>query len=355
MKTHFLLTAILSIGCLAGAAQTPDQQYQFARQLETDGDAAFALLEYKRFVYHHPGHVKVAEARMNTANIYLFYLADLGQARQSLGEVVKNHKGSATAKAATELVEFIEVNSDFGGKPLLAFLGARKETNRKKHEQAAGGYLKLAATYPQARLAPVALVEAGALFLGPLKQSQRAVDALAKMSPAYVKHEQFAESQFLTAQAIEQLKGPGSEAIAAYKKVGGNDAKNAWRIKALSEATRIEKTRNLPKRVYEKKYVKTFKAVNQATRRDVYIVSIEVNQGLSEREVKATMEDALFQNVGKRQSDKHKVQIAGYFSYPVTKAGSVDWMPGKPAEYTVRKLKTEDAVKGLLFDLSKNR
>ena len=123
----------------------------------------------------------------------------------------------------------------------------------------------------------------------------------------------------------------------------------------MNEAARIEKSRNLPKRVYEKKYVKAFKSVSQSTRRDVYIVSVEMSPGLSEREVKATLEEALFSHLGGRQNDKHKVQIAGYFSYPVTKAGSVDWTPGKPAEYTVHKLKTEDAVKGLLFDLLKNR
>ena len=76
---------------------------------------------------------------------------------------------------------------------------------------------------------------------------------------------------------------------------------------------------------------------------------------MSEREVQATLEDALFKHLGERKNDKHKVQIADYFNYPVTKAGGVDWTPGKPAEYTVRKLKTEDAVKGLLFDLLKNR
>ena len=276
MKTRLFLTLILSLGCLAEAASPPDRQYDFARQLDADGDGAFALLEYKRFIYDNPTHAKVADARMSVANVYLFYLADLDRARMALGDVVKNHKGSAQAKAAIQLVEFIEVNSDLGGKPLLAFLDARKEANRKKHEQATAKYLGIVATYPKARLAPDALVEAGALQLGPLKQPQKAIDTLAKMSPAHVKHERYAESQFLTAQAIEKLKGAGADAIAAYKKVGGADAKNAWRIKALSEATRIEKAQKLPKRVFEKKYVKAFKAISQSTRRDVYIVSVEI-------------------------------------------------------------------------------
>lgn len=355
MKTQFLLTAILSLGCLSGVSQTADQQYNFARQLESDGDAAFALLEYKRFIYHNPSASNVADARMNIANIYLFSLADLGQARSALGDAIKNHKGSDAARTAVELVEFMEVNSDFDGKPLLAFLEARKETNRKQFDRALGKYMSIPAGYPKSRLAPDALVEAGALQLGPLKQPQKAIETLAKMSPAHVKHERFAESQFLMAQAIEKLKGSGSEAIAAYGKVAANDSKSEWRTKAVAEVERIQKSQNLPKRQFDMKFVKPFKAISQATRRDVYMVSVEMSQGLSESEVKATLEEALFAHLGERQNDKHKVQIAGYFNYPVTKAGSADWTPGKLPEYSVRQIKTEDAVKGLLFDLLKKR
>jgi outer membrane protein assembly factor BamD (BamD/ComL family) len=355
VKRSIFCSLLLGAACIAGSAQTPEQQFNFARQLETDGDAAFALLEYKRFVHYNPGHSKTAEARMNTANIYLFQVADVPGARQALGEIVKHHKGTPAAKAAAELVDFIEINSDFGGKPLLTFLQARREENRKKYDAAAKKYHEVAKAHPKARLAPEALVEAAALELNQLNQPQKTIDTVAAMSPAHVKHPRYDEARFLKAQAVEKLKGPGNEAIAEFGEVAKGNQNSPWRQKALAEQARIKKSQNLPKRQFSKQYVKSFKLVNSATRRDVYVVSVEVSGGLSEREVKATLEDALFKHLGERANDKHKVQIAAYFSYPVTKAGSADWTPGKPVEYAVREMKAEDAVKGLLFDLLKSR
>lgn len=355
MKTKLTTALLLAGACVASFGQTAEQQLGFARQLEDEGDAAFALLEYKRFVHYNPKHSKVADARMGMANIYLFQAADIRGARKALGDVVKHHKGTPAAKAAAELVDFIEVNSDFGGKPLLGFLQARREESRKQYDVAAKKYQEVVKAHPKARLAPDALVEAAGLLLNQLKQPQKAIDALAGMAPAYAKHARYAESQFLTAQAMEKLKGAGSDAVAAYSKVGGKDGKNPWRIKALAEVDRIKKAMNLPKRQFDKKYVKAFKQVNKATRSDVYMVSVEISGGLSEREIKATLEDALFKHLGERANDKHKVQIAGYFSYPITKAGTADWFPGKPPVYSVREMDTEDAVKGLLFDLLRKK
>jgi len=238
---------------------------------------------------------------------------------------------------------------------LLTFLQARREESLGQHDNAVKKYQEVVRVFPKARLAPEALIESAALLMNQLKQPQKAIDALAGMSPAYAKHPRFAESQFLSAQAVEKLKGAGTDAVAAYSKVGGSDAKNPWRVKALAEVDRIKKAMNLPKRQFDKKFVRTFKAVNKATRRDVYVVSVEVSGGLSEREIKATLEDALFKHLGERVSDKHNVQIAGYFSYPVTRAGTVDWSPGKPPVYGVREMDAEDAVKGLLFDLLRKK
>ncbi len=354
-KTSFVFSLLIAACIGSAVAQTPDQQFDFARKLEADGGAAFALLEYKRFVHFNPKHAKAAEARMNVANIHLFQIADIPGARRALGEIVKHHKGTPAAKAAAELVDFIEINSDFGGKPLLTFLQGRREENRKKYDAAVKKYQEVAKSHPKARLAPEALIEAATLELDQLKKPQNAIATLAGLTPAHVKHPRYDESQFLKARAVEKLKGTGADAIAAFGEVAKADPKSEWRKKALAEQARIKKSMNLPKREFDKKFVKSFKAVTKATRRDVYVVSVEVSGGLSEREVKATLEDALFKHLGERSNDKHKVQIAAYFSYPITKAGSADWTPGKPVEYTTREMKTEDAVKGLLFDLLKSR
>ena len=164
MKRIFCLLIIVATISVAGA-QTPERQLAFARQLEAAGDEAFALLEYKRFIFHNPAHHEVASAHISTANIYLFYLGDIQQAKLALANVVKNHRGSSEAKSAAKLVDFIELNSDFGGKPLVAYLQGRREIAREEPAKAVAHFLSISKDYPKARLAPLAMLDAAKLQL----------------------------------------------------------------------------------------------------------------------------------------------------------------------------------------------
>ena len=334
-------------------AQTPERQLAFARQLAAAGDEAFALLEYKRFIFHNPTHYEVASAHIATANIYLFYLGDVQQAKVALGNVVKNHQGSNEAKSAAKLVDFIELNSDFAGKPLVAYLQGKREIAREEPAKAVAHFLSIPKDYPKARLAPLAMLEAAKLQLNSLQDPNQAIATLNKLGYSYHHSPQYFEAQFLKAQVTEKVKGSGPEAILAYQEVAKNDSKNTWHIKAQSEIARIRNKQNMPARQFDKQYVRNLRVVNKRTVSDVYRVDVELSSSLNEREIKATMEECLFQHIGERKSNKHRIHIAAYFNYPVTAAGDSNWTPGSPPNFTIHKIKSKDVIKGLLFELLK--
>ena len=76
---------------------------------------------------------------------------------------------------------------------------------------------------------------------------------------------------------------------------------------------------------------------------------------MSRAVLQATMEKALFDTIGQRKNPKHNVVINAYYSYPITEAGGVNWKVGSARHYTVKKMKAEDAVKTIIFDLFKKR
>ena len=109
----------------------------------------------------------------------------------------------------------------------------------------------------------------------------------------------------------------------------------------------------MPARQFDKQYVRNFQVVNKRIESNVYRVDVELSTRLNEREIKATMEECLFQHIGERKSNKHRVYITAYFNYPVMTAGNTNWVPGSPPIFTINEIKKKDVVKSLLFELFK--
>lgn len=347
-------------GVLAGAgslalAQNAETQFKFAEHLQQQGEAAYALLEYKRFIFLYPNDARVPQARLNTAEIYLASFRSLDQGKQALSEVTRLHPGTPEAKQADELLSFIVLNSDFDGQPLLAFLDARRLAKAKQFATAAAGYAQVAAKHPQARLAPVGLLEAGRLQLTELNQAEQALATFQRVTKDYGASAAAAEALFLTAQATEKLKGPTPETIRAYEAVTAVHPPSPYRAQAQAALDRIRQQQNLPKRQFDKQLARPAKLIKKDYDQETYLVVIEVAQGLSETELKATLEEALFQYLGERRSDKHAVHIAAYYNYPITEAGSLKWTPGSPAVVTIAQRKTEDVIKDVLIDIFRRK
>jgi tetratricopeptide (TPR) repeat protein len=336
-------------------AQNADAQFKFAEQLYQEGDAAFALLEYKRFIFLFPNDARVPQARLNTAEIYLTSFRSLDQGKQALAEVTRLHPGTPEAKQADELLKFILVNSDFDGEPLLGFLDAQRLKRTKRFAAAVAGYSQVATKYSQARLAPVALVEAGRLQLAELNQPDQALATFQRVTKDYGTSAAATTALFLTAQATEKLKGPSAEAIQAYEAVLAVNPPSPYRAQAQEALDRIRAAQNLPKRQFDKQLARPFKLIKKDYDQDTSLVVIEVALGLSEPELKATLEEALFQDVADRRSDKHSILVTAFYTFPITEAGSVRWTPGSAPVFNIVQRKKEDVIKDVLIDIFRKR
>jgi hypothetical protein len=100
------------------------------------------------------------------------------------------------------------------------------------------------------------------------------------------------------------------------------------------------------KRQFEASFVRKYTVKRAAQVNDEYQADIEVSAGLSQREVQATLEDALVKESAKRKQPEDKVRIHGYFNYPITKAGNATWTPGEEPAYQI----DERETKSLLLD-----
>jgi hypothetical protein len=352
---RILMVGMMAGWCGQGAAQGPDAQFQFAEHLHKGGDHAFALLEYKRFVFHNPADARAPRARLRVADVLFGYLRSLDQGKAALVQVTQLHTNTPESTEARKLLDFIEANSDFQGDPLLAFFDARRWAADGKPAEAASAYLQVVEKYPQARLAPAAMIEAGRLQLNELKQPDKALTTLSQVGKAYPNSPVQAEADFLAAQAVEKVKGPGPEAIAAYEQVAAGEARGTFREQAQAAVERLRKTQNLPTRQFKKEQARPFKLIRKTYDQDTYVLVVELPTSSAEDEVKATMEEALFQYLGERRSDKDRMKVNAYYNYPITEAGTADWTPGKPVELVVAKRKGEDVLKDTLFDLLRKR
>jgi len=357
MKTARLIAGICVLaGSLAAAAAAPDQIYGFAEELLADGDEAFALLEFKRFIHHHPQDPRSPDAMLQIAMVYLTYAGDVSQARQTLRNVAEKYPKAKAAAQAKDLQTFMEVNSDFEGKPLVAFLRAKRAENRGRFGEAAVAYLDLANNWPTARLAEQALLVGAKLQLHQLNKPKEAKANFNTFVARHPKSRLRPEAQYEAAAAVEKLHGPGKEALAAFRAVAAANPKSAFGAKAAARAAEIAKAANILKRRFGQEFVRKFEVISEGGREpNQHTVVIQVSPDLSQRELQATLEDALLKHYEKRKTEKHQVRIKAYFNYPITKAGKAIWLPGRDPVYEVEERKTEDVLKDVFFDLLKKK
>ena len=339
-------------------AATPnaDSQFGFAQSLLKDGDQAFALLEFKRLVYLYPQHPKAPDSLLAIASIYLTYVGDVPGARKALEQVAKRHPKSGAAAEAGTLLEFIRTNSDFQGKPLLAFLKATDLSRRKREAEAVPVYLGIHEKWPRARLADQALLAAGEIQLTALNQPNEARACFKLLARQYPSSARLPEARLGEAAVVAKLKGDGPEALAAYRQVAVDFPKSHVAATANARAAAMEKRAHIIKRRFGKTSVLPFKVVKSgydaATRMTVVI---ELSADASMRNVEATLEDALVTHYTTRKKPTDSVYVRAYYSYPMSEAGSAAWTPGKDAAYRVKERKTEDVLKGVLFDVLRRR
>jgi len=353
---HFPSKRSLILALLVGVtpcvvAQSADRQFQFAEHLEKSGDTPFALLEYKRFVFQSPKDPRAAQAHRKIADIYFGYLKDIPSGKSSLATLIKDFPKSPEAIEAQEILNLFAIHRDADEKLLLDFLEGRRLAQTGNVKGAVSKLKGFASNSPDPNLEAAALLEAGRLELRELKKPQDAITTLEQLVKKYPKREEVNEALFLTGEAWEKLDASGSKAIRAYDLVAAN--KGPFQQKAIAAVKRLKDAQNLPKHQFDTKLASEYKSVRTDYNSDTMIVTIEVSSGATTEALKATMEKALFEAIPKRRDPKHHIVVSAYYSYPITEAGGVNWKVGSDPRFTVKKMKAEDAVKTILFDIFK--
>ncbi|OGV62042.1 MAG: hypothetical protein A3K19_27505 [Lentisphaerae bacterium RIFOXYB12_FULL_65_16] len=350
-----MLVAALACGWMR-AAETPDQAFGFAAELLKEGEEGFALLEFKRFAFQYPKDARASEATLRAALLYLTCAEDMDRARRTLNGLADVVPTTPAADQAKQLLAFIDVNSDFEGKPLILYLRAKAAGSREQFAKSASQYLEVSNTYPKARLGDQALLAGAKLQIGRLNQVQEGADNLQLLTTRYPNSPLAAEAMYEGAAVIEKLKGPGKVAQDAYRKVATQFPDTEFGKKAATHIAVAEKTANLPRRQYEKESVRQFQVLKEGygTGTD-YIAVIQISTEASLHDVEATMEEALFQCIEKRRTATDGVNIQAYYNYPLTQAGSVTWQPGQDPVYKLKERKTEDLIKDVFFDILKKK
>jgi TolA-binding protein len=357
MKT--LICLLTTLACLSGSpityASSPEQQLAFAEKLLADGDQAFAMLEFKRFLFESPKHVKAPDATLRIAQIQLSYFQNIVDAKATLRTIVANYPNTENARKAKALADYIEVNSDFSGKPLFVMLAGNANEKAGKFSEAAQQYARILSEYPQARLAPEAARNLAVLQLRNFKQVDQARTTLTWITSNHPKHPLVPECELLLAETLELEHGATQEVIAAYRAVAKKYPEHAVAKTATDKASALQKQVFAVERQFDKEFIRPYTVKQQADpQSSQYLVKIEIPRECSDREVKATLEDALIKEGEKRKTPTQQVSIEAYFSYPQTVAGTVTWTPGQTPVYVMPEKKDQDdELKDMLFDLFK--
>lgn len=337
-------------------AHTPEEQLGFARQLLADGDQAFALLEHKRFLHHHRNHKDAPAAAIDTARLYIGYLNNMDRAQQELARTAAIHKNTQGAKDIKAFQDFLVANGSDGGKPLALYLAAESDNDAKRYASAITKYNQVIADYPKSPLADDAIMGLGDVYLNGMNQPAKAGEAYLSLINDHPKSPHFADANVMYVMTIEKQKGPTPEVLAAYQRIASRYPNTNASRTAAARVKAIEKATIVYKRTHNKNDVIQYKIERAVYRtRDQIEVSIELSSAASDKQVAASMEDALIQHVGKRTDKKHGITIVGFFNYPLSKAGTLTWSPNKQPVFAVKKRDTEDKLKDTLLDLFKNR
>jgi hypothetical protein len=356
MKRIGILTRVMAFlitGVIGAVSQSVDQQLGFAEHLQRSGDAPFALLEFKRFMYLNPKDSRAASANRQIADIYFGYFKDINSGKAALAQLLEDYPKSKEAPSAQETLNLLSVYRGANQALLLDYLEGSRLARTGDAKGAAARLTAFANKSSDQQLAATALLSAGKLQLAKLNKPADAIKLFEQVVRKAPNSPQYHEALFRTGEAWEKITGNDSNAMQAYGLVAAS--KNPFQAQAQSAIARLRQKQNLPKRQYDAKLAGQYKTLRTDPGNDTVIVTVEVPTGASPQVLNATMEKVLFDTIGKRKDPKHHVVINAYYSYPITEAGGVNWRVGNAPQFTVKKMKTEDAVKTLIFDLFKKR
>lgn len=368
MRFRKAVTALAMLAAVGAArGQTARERFDFAAQLHEAGEKAYALLEYKRVLFHHGDHPLAVPAAIAAARLYVSYVGDIERAKRTLHAVAARDRKDPkepmdprdprndARRSVRQFARFIEINSDLEGKPLALFLDASDDEGFDRFDEAARKYEMVKAKYPRARLADTALYKAGLLLLEKLDDPRKAMEAFQALTKEYPTSRHGPDASYYCALCLERQHGAGPAAIQAYRRVTVLHPKTEAAERAQQRLAMLERSRHAIQRRYDKQHVQEYAVLDQGYLLGpgrAYVVRIKVAASLSEIQLQATLEDALVAFYQKRARPADAVEVEAYHAYPSAPAGSVAWAPNQLPRYKiVRQKKGKDILRDVLIDV----
>lgn len=350
-----MLSLFAGFAVAAVLAQDGERQFGFAESLYQSGDDSFAMLEFRRFVFQYPDSAKVPDAFNRMARLYITVRGDVTGARSILVALAEKYPGTPAAKEAAAFKDFIEVNSDLACEPLKLWLAAESLEKQKAFELALAKYDTMVKTHPQARLADDAWLRKGLVLRDDLGRPAEALPVLQSLKPTFPGSDLAIRAEFEAAVALSRMAGRESDAAAAFRAFAAAHPKDALAAEAARQADAIEAKGLVITRQFDAAYVKAYAVKKAETRDHVYRVDVETAVGLSQRDVQATLEDALVKEGAKRAAPRDQVVVSAYVNYPLSLAGDVTWVPGQTPVYRVKEQEAGTVIRDVFIDILRKR
>jgi TolA-binding protein len=351
-----IVTALagLATPAASGAMLTPERQYAFAEELAKLGDGQLAILEFRRFVFMFPQDPRVPDARFAIAQAYLEQSGNVAAARRELSRLVEEHPRTEAADRARQLDTLVEANKEADFQPLLLFFGARGARQRGDSKEALRQLDTLLQNHPRALLAPDAVLTRAQVLEGD-KRLDDAIAAYAELPARYPNSANVPRALLGQATATEARDGAKAHVLDLYRQVATRYPNTPYATQAQERLAALQKQVDTIERQFRPDDVKPFKVTRSGyfANPNLYEVQIEIGDDLSEREIKATLEDALLRHYELRRDPTHLVRVTASYAQLRKRAGVAAWTPKQKPTYDVEKIKGKDRLRGFLDDLRK--
>jgi TolA-binding protein len=337
------------------AAHTADEQLAFAEHLTTQGEDGSALLEYRRFLFHHPSHTSAGQAHLMVSRLLISHRGDIAAAKRELDALRQQNPGTQDAERAAQFAQFIDANNDFDGQPLVLYFKARSAAARGDHGEATGNYQRLLDQFSHARLAGETQYEYGRMLIEDMNQPQRGAQMMSNYLAQHPHDAKAPEARYYLAMAQEQQGGSPDAARQTYQQIVTLYPNSDAARRAQARLDDMAQQHNVIQRQYDQNMVTPYQVLSRG---DVpggnrYQVVVRLSPSSTAQQVQATLEQAVIDHQAGRSDIHHAISVEAYFNYPLTKAGKATWQPGQNVQVAVEKRETEDVVTDMIFQLFK--
>jgi tetratricopeptide (TPR) repeat protein len=275
-------------------------------------------------------------------------------ARRELAILADRHPNTKAAERGQQLDALIEANREMDYKPLLVFFAALSARERGEHGLALRRLDEVVRSYPQAQLAPEALLMRAQV----LESDGKLDDAIAAYGDACARYPTspvLPRALLGQAAATETRDGAKPHVVGLYGQILQRYPNTPYAAQAQERLAAIRRGADRIERRFAAAGILPYRAaqIGYSDEGDMLEVQIDLLQEGTEAQVKATLEDALIKFAGQRRAGEHAVKIVARFLQTRKKAGNVKWSRDRQPDYDIERIRTRDKHRGGLDEVLK--